>query len=673
MNTSPADLTSRGDAGAFDGGERAADDALDVLKAAIESLPIGVLLVGRDGVIRMANREIERLFDHDGTELAGQSVDVLLPDASLSPDAVVGSSFLEQPLPRRIASGREIFGRRRDGSEVPIEVVLTPITFRGMPLVVVSVVDLTERRRMQAGLQAAIDERLEFERLVAELGAEFVNLRPDDVDRAVEEALGRLVRSLGLDRSALFQVEPNGDFVHTHQWTRPGWAPSPPRVSAGEQFPWHLAQVRAGELVSFAGVDEVPDERDREGFRRLGTKSNVTVPLAIGGEVYGALTFASVREHRSWTPAEISRLRVVGHLFANALARKIADERLRATLDELAALRDRLRKENLYLRDELNAVTGTAVVVGHSPAMRRVLGHVRQVGPTDSTVLLIGETGTGRTLLAAKIHEHSARSEHPLVRVNCAHLAPAWMENELVGSQGGVYGGHEPRRVGRMEIANGSTVFLDEVADLPLEAQATLTRLLEDKRLQPPGVAQPLPVDVRIIAATRKDLKRCIDEGTFRDDLFYRLNVFPIHVPPLRERREDIPLLVWRFVDEFSATYGAQVDAIDQASMAALESYAWPGNARELRNVIERAMIVATGHRLRIPAPANGWGGQRRSETLAAVEKEHIAAVIAACGDRIEGPDSAAERLGVSPAALRAKMRHLGMRRTNSGRTRTSR
>jgi transcriptional regulator with GAF, ATPase, and Fis domain len=412
-------------------------------------------------------------------------------------------------------------------------------------------------------------------------------------------------------------VDGGGDFVHTHQWTRPGWAPPPPRVSAAEQFPWHLARVRAGEMVSFTAIDEVPDEVDRESLRRIGTKSGVTVPLLVGGQAWGALTFATVREPRTWTPAVVNRLRVIAHVVAGAIARKGEDERRRRGLDELAAARDHLRDENQYLRDELRALTGTAAIVGHSRAIRRVIEQVRQVAPTDTTVLLVGETGTGKALLAARIHELSARSERAMVRVNCLSLSAGWVEDVLVGAERDSLADLEPRHVGRLELANHSTVYLDEVADLPLEAQASLMRMLQENQVQPIG-GRPRTVDVRVIAATRKDLKRCIEEGTFRDDLYYRLNVFPIHVPPLRERREDIPLLVWRFVDEFSAAFRRPIDAIDQVSMAALQEYAWPGNARELRNVIERAMIVPSSRRLRVPLPGAPESPRERRRASAA-------------------------------------------------------
>jgi PAS domain S-box-containing protein len=584
-----------------------ADDIREILGAALEWLPIGILVVNREGVIVVVNHEIERLFGYMGGELVGQSVDILVPDAIREAHAAYRDNFSEHPRARRMAAGHELFGRRKDASEVPIEVRLTPIHIRDVGFVLASVIDVSEQPGMQPRLQAALEDRFEFERLISELGAEFVNLRPDDVDRTIEDALGRLVRVLALDRSALFQLDESGDFVHTHQWTRPGWPPPLPRISAAKEFPWHLEHVRAGELVSFSAVSDVPDEIDRESLKRLGTKSAVAVPLTIGGQVWGAMTFASVREPRTWTPALLNRLRVVALIFAHAIARRREDQQLRKLVDESAALRDRLRDENQYLRGEIRSLTGTPAVVGHSTAIRRVLEQVRQVAGTDSTVLIQGETGTGKAILAARIHELSARREHAMVRVNCAALCTAWIEGELFGSERGALTERDSRHIGRLELASGSTVFLDEVTDLPLEAQATLMRVLQENQVQPIGSDRAVKVDVRVIAATCRDLKRCIKDGTFRDDLYYRLNVFPIHVPPLRERREDVPLLVWRFVDEFSAAFGKPIDSIDQGSMAALEAYMWPGNARELRNVVERAMIVATGRRLRIPLP-NGIG-----------------------------------------------------------------
>jgi PAS domain S-box-containing protein len=636
-----------------------ADDAFEVLATAIDSLPVGVMVIGGDLVIARVNREIERLFGYAGGELIGRSIHELVPDA---PRAADGEALPAADVNGDPHGAGRLYGRRKDGSEISISMRWTPVRARGRMLIVASIAALSDTWGFGAVPRALADEQVEFERLVGELGAQFVNVRPGEVDRTIEDALERLVRRLELDRSSLFQVEESGDFIHTHHWTRPGWAPPIPRVSAREQFPWHLAQVRGGELVSFTTIDQVPDATDRDSLRRIGTKAAVTIPLTIGGEVRGALTFAAVREERCWTDAEINRMRVMAHIFASALERKAADEQVRRTIEDAYEMRERLRRENEYLRRELKSVLGAPPIVGHSTAIRRVLEQVRQVAPTESAVLLLGETGTGKTLLATDIHELSSRSEHAMVRVNCASLSAAAMEGELVGSEKGSYVDDELSHLGRLELATGSTVFLDEVADLSLEAQASLVRVLQDKQIQRVGTTRPVRVDVRIVAATRKDLRRCIEDGAFRDDLYYQLNVFPIHVPPLRERPEDIPLLVWRFVDEFSKAYGKPIDAIDQASMSALQAYRWPGNARELRNVVERAIIVAAGRRLHIPLPSNANGATRRAATLAAIEREHISRVLALCDGRTSGKGGAAERLGVSPRVLRLKMTALGIR-----------
>lgn len=576
-------------------------EARDLLRSAIEWLPIGVIVANSDGMIAVVNREVERLFGYADGELIGQSIDVLVPGVAHTNDAAPGRDFTAQPHARAIGAERELFGRRRDGSEVPVEVGLTPIRLDGSALVLASVIDLTERRRVQR----ALDERLTFERFIGELGAEFVNLRPEALDHALQDALGRVVRTLGLDRSALFQVEESGDFVYTHQSTRLRCPPSLPRISARREFPWHLSQIRSGALVSFATVDDVPDATDRESLRRLGTKSAVTLPLSVAGQTWGALSFSTVREARSWPPDVINRLRVVALIFANALARRLADEQLRRTVDAVIALRDRLRDENRYLRDELQRLAGTHAIVGHSPAVRQTLDQVRQAAATDSPVLLIGEAGTGKALLAARIHDLSDRRERAMVRVNCA-ATTALIDGRQFVSEQNPLAIDDSAQVGRLELANGSTVFFDEIADLSLEAQESLIRILQDGHVQSADHAGPVKVDVRIIAATHKDLKQCVEGGTFREDLYFHLNVFPIHVPPLRERRDDIPMLLWRFVDEFSVAYRRPIDAIDQASMTALQTYSWPGNARELRNVVEHAIMVSTTRRLHIPLPSNG-------------------------------------------------------------------
>jgi formate hydrogenlyase transcriptional activator len=302
-------------------------------------------------------------------------------------------------------------------------------------------------------------------------------------------------------------------------------------------------------------------------------------------------------------------------------------------------------------------------ILGESAAMRRVLDQVRHVAATDSTVLLLGETGTGKEVIAAHVHALSARRQRAMVRVNCSAIPATLIESEMFGREKGAYTGAMARQVGRFELAHRSTIFLDEIGDLSADTQVKLLRVLEERQFERLGSPRSIRVDTRIIAATHRNLEERIAAGTFREDLFYRLAVFPIHVPPLRERIDDIPLLVWRFVEEFSSRLGKRVEAIPAETMTALRQYGWPGNIRELRNVIERAMILAAGPRLTIPLPAASVAARRRSTMLADVTREHIRAVLESAGWRIRGPGGAAERLGLKPTTLETRMVTLGLNR----------
>ena len=306
---------------------------------------------------------------------------------------------------------------------------------------------------------------------------------------------------------------------------------------------------------------------------------------------------------------------------------------------------------------------GAERVIGQSAAVQRVLDQVEQVAATDSTVLLLGETGTGKEVFAALIHDRSARSSRAMVRVNCAAIPATLIESELFGRERGAYTDAVAQQIGRFELANHSTIFLDEIGDLAPEVQVKLLRVIEERQIERLGSPRGISVDVRIIAATHRNLEQRVADQAFREDLFYRLNVFPIRIPPLRERVEDIPALVWHFVDEHSKTLGKQIEEIAPDTMAALQRYSWPGNIRELRNVVERALILATGHRLNIPVPAIVAAGKSRSARLVDVQKEHIRRVLETAGWRIRGTGGAAERLGLRPTTLETRMAKLGLAR----------
>ena len=334
--------------------------------------------------------------------------------------------------------------------------------------------------------------------------------------------------------------------------------------------------------------------------------------------------------------------------------------------EEITSLKSRLEQENLYLKEESRSEAVFADVVGESPAIQRVLASVRRVAGTDSTVLVTGETGTGKEVVVRAIHALSGRKHKILVKVNCAALPAGVIESELFGHEKGAFTGALARRVGRFELANGGTLFLDEVGDLPLELQAKLLRVLQEGEFERLGGSQTHKVDVRMIAATNRDLKTAVEEGRFRPDLFYRLNVFPIAIPPLRERLEDVPRLTRHFALIYASKMGKSIESVSEQALHKLAAYRWPGNVRELQNVIERAVILSSSRRLELDdslaTPAAGPQA-RSARTLEEIEREHIRSVLETVGWRVSGERGACGILGLKRTTLEARMKKLGISR----------
>ena len=324
---------------------------------------------------------------------------------------------------------------------------------------------------------------------------------------------------------------------------------------------------------------------------------------------------------------------------------------------------EQLQAENRYLLEEIKLLHTHDNIVGNSEAIRSVLKQVEQVAGTDSTVLIQGETGTGKELLADAIHNLSPRKGRLLVKVNCAALPPTLIESELFGREKGAFTGSYARQMGRFELADGGTLFLDEISEMPLELQTKLLRVLQDGEFERLGSPKTIKVNVRLITATNRDLNQYVRESRFREDLFYRLNIFPLFVPPLRERKEDILPLVWSFIQEFGTRMGKRIESIPQKSIETLQNYGWPGNVRELRNVIDRAMIMTTGPVLRIEIPKSIEAKNGRPGTLEEIESRHIIDVLNSTGWRVSGKGGAAEILGLNPKTLESRMKKLGIQR----------
>ncbi len=373
----------------------------------------------------------------------------------------------------------------------------------------------------------------------------------------------------------------------------------------------------------------------------------------------GAKRWLSSRGHRQLDPAGKGE-RLMG-VTLDITDRKRDEEALLRQLAEIKELRDRLQVESNYLRAEIQVSESRGEIVGQSRAIKQVLHQVGQVAPTDSTVLISGETGAGKELIARAIHRLSPRKDRLMVMINCAALPGALVESELFGREKGAFTGALMRQAGRFELADRSTIFLDEIGELSAEVQAKLLRVLESGEFERLGSSRTLQVNVRLIAATNRDLAQDVRNGRFREDLYYRLNVFPIRVPPLRERPEDIPMLVWTFVREFSTRIGKNITKVSRKTMEALQAYSWPGNIRELRNLIERGVIISAGDVLNLTAPVESAQRTSASMTLAETEREHILGVLERTGWRIKGPNGAARKLDLKPSTLYTKMEKLGI------------
>ncbi len=349
--------------------------------------------------------------------------------------------------------------------------------------------------------------------------------------------------------------------------------------------------------------------------------------------------------------------------------RKKAEKSLHVAYDEIKHLKDRLQAENVYLQQEVDQQYNFGEIIGNSTALSQVFTQVEQVAPMNATVLLLGETGTGKGVVARAIHSRSTRKNRPLITVNCTTLPAALIESELFGRERGAYTGSDVRQIGRFELADGGTIFLDEIGDMPLDLQCKLLRVIQDGEFERLGSPRTIKVDVRIIAATNRNLEEEIKNGRFREDLFYRLNVFPITMPSLRQRKEDIGLLVNHFVDKFNKKIGKKIDNVSSNTLNTLQQYHWPGNVRELESVIERAVIISQGNSLqvldRFDTPHKQEEVQAGQEVMALCELEHdhILQVLKKTGWRIEGNNGAALLLGLNASTLRARMRKFGITR----------
>ena len=490
-------------------------DATATFQLAIEASPAGVLVTDAAGTIHLVNAELERQFGYTRDELVGRSLDLLVPEALPSVEQVHRQSFANAPPARPMGAGPALTGRRKDGSTIAVEISLKAIQTADGRFVLTTVLDASEWRGTEDPHRSAIEAQLEFERFVAELSFQFINLPSDQVIDGIREGLGRISQEFHLDRCTFVRVSPDGVLVEPVAWTAPGIPSVEMPLPARVRFPWAIERLLAGELLVFSTLADVPSDIDRTNFGSIGTKSAVYVPLSVDGRVTGAVGLSTIRAERTWPPEVLHRLKVFASVFEQVLARQQRDEAMIAASREVQRLKDQLHAENVYLRLEERERLGLASIVGQSAAIRQVLEQIQQVAATDSTVLLLGETGTGKELFAARIHELGGRQGRTMVRVNCGAIPATLIESELFGREKGAFTGALARQIGRFELADHSTIFLDEIGDLPPEVQVKLLRVLEEHQIERLGSPRPISIDTRIIAATHRNLEQRIGEGSF--------------------------------------------------------------------------------------------------------------------------------------------------------------
>jgi PAS domain S-box-containing protein len=572
-----------------------------------EFSPDAIIVARPDGRISEINSQAQKLFGYGREEFLKLTVEDLIPERYRGVHPDHRREYNAQPRPRPMGIGLELYGRRKGGSEFPVDIMLSPVeTAEGR--VIVSVVrDITQRKQAEQALRES-ENRF---RSLFEFSPDAIIVT--DREGKIAEVNGQVERFFGYDRAELL-----GQTV----------------------------EILVPERFRSAHV----------GHRKEYGAHAQTRPMGVGLELYGR------RKDGAEFPVDIMLSPVeAGRPFVLTVIRDLSEKvRIQEELE-------RKEREKQYLEEELNLEHSFEDIIGESGKLKQVLKQVETVASTDATVLILGETGTGKDLIARAIHHLSPRRERTFVKLNCAAIPTGLLESELFGHEKGAFTGAISQKIGRLELAHQGTLFLDEVGDLPPELQPKLLRALQEKEFERLGGTRTIPVDVRLVAATNRNLEKMVADREFRSDLYYRLRVFPVTIPPLRDRREDIPLLVRYFVTKHARQMDKRIETIPPDVMKALARWSWPGNVRELENFIERAVILTKGVALRIPLAelqsSAAGAAPADDSTLETTEREHILRVLRETKGLIAGPKGAAARLGLKRTTLNSKLKKLGIER----------
>ena len=611
---------------------------------ALRNADSAIYLLDKDGFVLTWNLGAERIKGYTTDEIVGRSHSQLFTREDIERGK---PAELLRLVGQRDRVEQEGWRVRKDGSRFWADIALTAIRDKSGELIGCAAVtrDHTDRKRAEEALlirlSAALLSNRDLRKLLEAISASLGDLIPHHAAsigllEAGKDSLA--IQFMGVGDAEILK----GDLKAAIEGSL-----------AGQAF-------RQGEPVVLNQIEGSPfDDESARRLARLGMRSACWAPLVNRGEPIGTLMVAS-RAESAFGPQEVEMLtKIAGHV-ALAVSNAVAFQRA-------AESRDKLAQEKKYLEEEINLEHHFEDIVGESTELRQVLKQIETVAPTDATVLIQGETGTGKELLARAIHRLSRRSERSFIKLNCAAIPAGLLESELFGHEKGAFTGAIARKIGRLELAHEGTLFLDEIGELPLELQPKLLRALQDREIERVGGTRSIVVNTRLIAATTRDLAEMVEEKQFRRDLFYRLKVFPIYAPPLRERVSDIPILVRHFVAAHCRRMGKTVDTIPEETMEALTRWSWPGNIRELENLLERAVILTKGSALYVPLAEleEAEAESAENSTLHEAEREHILRVLRESKGQIGGEDGAAEKLGLKRTTLNSKMKKLGIERSD--------
>jgi len=521
--------------------------------------------------------------------------------------------------------------------------------------------DITERKLTENALK----EQQQFQKLVTKISTKFLGLSGVEFEQSIYNALGEIGKYFDVDTVRLYRLSLQGDVVKIrNMWRSEQLAPPEEMPEIHKmKYPNLASHYSQGESVVFNKFEDSPPWPEMSKILKFfGTKAGVGVPLESDDSGVDVFALDKVQSEYVWPINIVEQSKTIGKVILSAMRRREAEVELQASYDEVKSLKDSLEQENIYLQEEIKRDQRFEEIIGHSNELRYILRRVEEISDTDTTVLILGETGTGKELIARAIHSSSQRKKRPLLVVNCAALPSNLIESELFGHEKGAFSGAISLRIGRFEMADGATLILDEIGELPLELQAKLLRVLQNGEFERLGSSKTLKADVRVIAVTNRDLADEIKNRRFRPDLFYRLNIFPITVLPLREHKDDIPPLVNHFVGKYCRKMGKEIHEISLKSMEEMQNYYWPGNIRELENIIERAVITTRGNKLKVELPVGSAANILESnKTLEELERDHIINILERSRWKIAGPGGAAEVLGIHSNTLRSRMEKLGI------------